>query len=410
MTTPISKPDAASLARLMPWVDLLAPKAPAGGGQTQSVVSTPRVDNDVLLPTRADLHLQEPAGGQRAAAGAPSQGGPALSAAARVIASLLADRPTGSEGRALRASAPVWTDARVAPQGSTMAAALAQQVSESGLFYESHLAQLASGTRSLVQIQREPQAALGQPVAPAPHDGVQLPMAAPQALAAAVQSPARAQDLVAMPVLSPSRFVGAEPVHNMRHEDSASAGDQPTDSPAQPVQHAWHASAGGAAAVLASAAPEVRHAQAPANAPAVLASNTQDGASAGLVHPQAAGLVHQQLDLLAGAMFRWSGEAWPGAAMEWSVQEEGARRQRDDAQPAVDAPWSTTVSLDLPRLGLVDVRLNLRGSAVRAQFASRRQDTLERLREQGEALSQRMQAAGLELQSVRMDTELASHE
>ncbi len=53
----------------------------------------------------------------------------------------------------------------LAPGQNTLPAQLARSVSESGLFYESHLAQWSRGERSLEAIQREPQAKLaGQPV------------------------------------------------------------------------------------------------------------------------------------------------------------------------------------------------------------------------------------------------------
>jgi len=44
-----------------------------------------------------------------------------------------------------------------------------------------------------------------------------------------------------------------------------------------------------------------------------------------LIHPQAATVVHQQLDLLATAVFRWSGQAWPQVPMDWSIQQEEGR-------------------------------------------------------------------------------------
>jgi hypothetical protein len=127
-----------------------------------------------------------------------------------------------------------------------------------------------------------------------------------------------------------------------------------------------------------------------------------------LIHPSASAIVHQQLDLLATSVFRWSGEAWPGVPMQWEVQEdeEGGRRHEEEA--ASQPQWSTTVSLSLPHLGQLDVRLRLIGSEVRAQLVAKRDETVEQLRAHRAALSRRMSAAGLELSSLQVDTELAA--
>ncbi|EOH6282417.1 flagellar hook-length control protein FliK, partial [Burkholderia cenocepacia] len=67
----------------------------------------------------------------------------------------------------------------VAPPVAALRAALAQAVSESGLFYESHLAQWLAGQRPLAALLREPQARLATALAPAdpdafPHESTDL--------------------------------------------------------------------------------------------------------------------------------------------------------------------------------------------------------------------------------------------
>ncbi|MBN3801001.1 flagellar hook-length control protein FliK, partial [Burkholderia sp. Ac-20392] len=56
---------------------------------------------------------------------------------------------------------------------AALRAALAQAVSESGLFYESHLAQWLAGQRPLAALMREPQARLAAALAPADPDAAQ---------------------------------------------------------------------------------------------------------------------------------------------------------------------------------------------------------------------------------------------
>jgi hypothetical protein len=114
--------------------------------------------------------------------------------------------------------------------------------------------------------------------------------------------------------------------------------------------------------------------------------------------------VHQQLDLLATAVFRWSGQAWPGVPMNWSIEEEGAAadRQAQAAQEPEPRRWSTTVSLSLPRLGEVDLRLSLSGPLVQASLTAGDANTAAQLRAGGQGLAQRLEAGGLRLQDLQI--------
>ena len=61
VTGPLAKADALLSARLAPWVELSARQAPAGAEEEEAappVARAPRVDNDLLLPARANLQLQ----------------------------------------------------------------------------------------------------------------------------------------------------------------------------------------------------------------------------------------------------------------------------------------------------------------------------------------------------------------
>ncbi|HCY64607.1 MAG TPA: flagellar hook-length control protein FliK [Oxalobacteraceae bacterium] len=93
-----------------------------------------------------------------AGAGTPASDAHAtLSQAARLIDSLLQSaQQNGGATAALGRTPLLASPAAGAPQ---LAAALQDAADASGLFYESHLAQWAAGSRSLSSIQREPQAA-----------------------------------------------------------------------------------------------------------------------------------------------------------------------------------------------------------------------------------------------------------
>ena len=88
--------------------------------------------------------------------------------------------------------------------------------------------------------------------------------------------------------------------------------------------------------------------------------------------------------------------------MEWSIQQEEGRPRDEGGKQEEARRWSTTVSLDLPRLGPVELRLTLAGGAVQAQFVAGHAATAGRLRAHGAALEQRFESAGLRLEGLRV--------
>lgn len=88
--------------------------------------------------------------------------------------------------------------------------------------------------------------------------------------------------------------------------------------------------------------------------------------------------------------------------MEWSIQQEEGRPRDEGGKQEEARRWSTTVSLDLPRLGPVELRLTLAGGAVQAQFVAGHATTAGRLRAHSAALEQRFESAGLRLEGLRV--------
>lgn len=122
------------------------------------------------------------------------------------------------------------------------------------------------------------------------------------------------------------------------------------------------------------------------------------GATAGIVHPQARAIVSQQLDLLGSGVFQWRGEAWPGVPLEWRVEEDRSPPREGDEAGAVRS-WSTTLSLAMPDLGVVDVRLRLSGTTLAAAIDGA-DAAASRLRERTGELQQQIEALGLDLPRV----------
>jgi hypothetical protein len=332
----------------------------------------------------ADATLTMQAGAEAGAAGAPQAGGAGAAAgAAQAGAGAEAGNAAAQSGAAATTDASATTGANAAAQaaGATqagpadpVAAALAQSlqrtVAGSGLFYESHLAQWLLGQRSPAELAAEPQNRLVASLATQlpldwrrgagqaddvfwtdPHapDAPPQPADAARAAAARSANPAQAalfDDL--LDVVSPPPF-------------------------AQSAQPGAAAASGDAAA---------------------LATNAQGQPFA--LHPAVIPLLRQQLDVLATGEFRWNGEAWPGARLDWSIRQDDDARRGHPGSDADAMAWRTRLTLSLPSLGIVDAELTLVGAtlAVRVQASG---DGAARLAENGEALRGRMAAAGIEL-------------
>lgn len=334
--------------RLAQRVDLVPLKPEVEIAGPGPVTQVEEVINDVRLPSRAAVEQQLGVGllksdqrGHGSSAAGPDDG-VSLSAAARAVSAILDDR-------AGAAAKIIGTEALL-PSSSLagLAASLGRTVANSGLFYESHLAQFAAGTRSLADLVQEPQARLD----PSLKAAMALPAAGPAESAQALQSSERSALL--------------ENAYASNHD---AEGLEPTAKPA------------GAAA------------------PDALRSH-----AAGLagIHPDAVALVRQQLELLAAPVFRWGGEAWPGVPMNWEIEEEARQAAADD--DAAPRKWSTRVALTLPTLKEVEVRISLVGNALQVHLAACENATRDLLAESRAELPERLQALGLQLTGLQVGT------
>ncbi|MFY1978101.1 flagellar hook-length control protein FliK [Achromobacter xylosoxidans] len=136
--------------------------------------------------------------------------------------------------------------------------------------------------------------------------------------------------------------------------------------------------AGGGRAGDANAAPGNSNAPAP-------------GTPVSGIHQDLTLLVRQQLDVLANQALTWQGEAWPGTPMEWEVERDP---YGGDPESAVST-WATRLKLDLPRLGLVDARLNLAGDQIVLQLVA--PHSAAEINDSSDQLRSRLLAAGLTL-------------
>ncbi len=89
-------------------------------------------------------------------------------------------------------------------------------------------------------------------------------------------------------------------------------------------------------------------------------------------------LVSQQLSLLESQKFSWSGEIWPGQVMQLDiapVSEDEGQAEQETSQEAENTPVESTLSLHLPLLGDVAVKLRMQGEQLAVQLQAAEADT-----------------------------------
>ncbi|SDQ75414.1 flagellar hook-length control protein FliK [Paraburkholderia tuberum] len=265
---------------------------------------------------------------------------------------------------------------------AALAAALQQTVADSGLFYEAHLAAWLVGQRSPAQLANEAQ---NQLVADS-----QLP---PDWSADAGDAGARSAAANGAPEATPRGTANVA-------ENNPAMHAMPSILTAQAARLV-------AGELLASSVSDLNGQSTHAGLHSAVSQAADAGSSqsaqamAAAVHPATVPLVRQQLDLLATGQFRWTGEAWPGARLDWTIEQDGDEWDRSGGGLASedDQPWRTRLTLSLPTLGTVDAELTLTGTRLTARVQASPRGAA-RLAMQGDGFRQRLAAAGLELQGL----------
>lgn len=162
------------------------------------------------------------------------------------------------------------------------------------------------------------------------------------------------------------------------------------------------------ARATAAAPPGQASNAAPTNAPTT-AANAAGSSQAPTITPlpeALAPVVREQLDVLETGRVFWQGEVWPqqSAQLVFAQDEPHSAESEEDSEAAESAaatPWRTTLHIDLPRLGEieVDVRLDDAGVAVNLRAA---QHALQALRTDQSAFAAALEDAGIALRIVDM--------
>jgi len=317
-------------------------------GQPASTPTT-LANNQPLLPNallaNANANAVANANANAALGANPAASGANANAAA------LARGATGN----VAASAHLAASTQLAPL-------LRQALSQSGLFYEAHQAQWLAGKVDLAALLREPQAqgAPPQPGQTTAHS------AAPQAA-------------------------------------STPAGQAaPTGGAAQTAT----AARSEAAAMSNAAAQSVARNEEPVAAVKSAIGQYAEGAMRNSqIAERLLPVVHQQLEALASQQYVWHGMAWPGQPFEWIVEDP--RGDWHGGGEEADTEWNTTLRLSLPRLGGVEVRVNLTAAGAALRLKADDARAAAALQAHGEELAEALAAAGVPLTGMAVEAEQA---
>lgn len=268
-----------------------------------------------------------------------------FSPAARMISQLLPADGQQPQPAPLNRGQPLLPEPPLTQKAAVqLAPTLANAVTQSGLFYESHQAQWVTGQRPLEQILQEPQGQRSSPTA----------------------FQHAAAEIAAKAITTPERPVTTSTILQALQGSNAKVGAGETASAPLPSPQAT-----GQTVSLAQQVPEE-------------------------LRP----LVQQQLEAVATNRLFWHGEVWPQQPMDWQIEWQGEREADGNTDDA--AHWSTSLSLTTPRLGRVDAKLQLSSRGVRITLATPYGASAGDMRDEAPKLASALEAAGVPLLNLQI--------
>ncbi len=247
-------------------------------------------------------------------------------------------------------AASVLTSSNMA---SALESMLSNMFSTSGLFYESHLAQWVAGTRSQESLMAEPQAKMQNPN--------QLQTNQPQNQNSQIQNGQ---------ILKPS--VKADDQMNQLEKLQ---------------EKSWVQSLVDKAAARISGT-----------------NQAQLEKIDSVIDQNAAQMIRMQLDAMEQRKVIWQGEFWPGQTIEWEVEDDTPRRQKEYGQNTQPG-WQSVLRVNLPLLGEVTATMRLVGNAVQVKLGVVDEDSTTALRQFAPELIGALENAGAKLDYFMVNDE-----
>lgn len=227
-----------------------------------------------------------------------------------------------------------------------IARALAQNISQSGLFYESHIKAYTNGQFKLADIRQEPQAQ--------------------QARAGANNTNTTSQ-----PTATSGQTSTATNTSNTNINTATTAQNVATTVSGQ-------------------------NTNTPATANLLSLSPTPG------VDPNTHNIVRQQLEVLADQSIQWRGEVWPGAEMQWRIQRNDSEQNPNKSENDEQAQWQTNLKLKLPTLGNISANIGVSGNKIFLNIQAQAEQ-IENLQTNSEQLIQQLSDRQLQLAQLNLD-------
>ncbi|NWG39351.1 MAG: flagellar hook-length control protein FliK [Hydrogenophilaceae bacterium] len=284
-----------------------------------------------------------------------------LSKTAGFLSSLLPPQEKGIPTRAaIPATArPILDEPPSYP--APLAIALQSNLQESGLFYESHLFNWYQGQYPRDLLLKEPQSGLAQLPLPANANSAADKLL--QGLASTASPDMQAQ---------PDSHISDQ---SDRVDDNAQA----MKSLPSPIQEA------------ADAARQIHEKPESADKPGFAA---KEQLALAPQSSEAAKLITQQLLLLDKPSLEWSVNMWPGQTATMLIEEEPAPIRENHSS------WSTTIQLDFPTLGHVEIMLRMDAEGVRVRLDAANEQALPALMGQRPLCLERLASTGCRVREL----------
>lgn len=109
-------------------------------------------------------------------------------------------------------------------------------------------------------------------------------------------------------------------------------------------------------------------------------------------------LISLQLDTLEQRRIMWQGELFPGQPLEWEISDDTPEPKPDQAEQ--EKTWNSTVRFSLPSLGSVSATIRLTGDHVQVQVNTANEEVATTLRNHGKLLADALDSAGSTLDSL----------
>lgn len=325
----------------------------------ETAVSRQAVDSPnqpVLKPPhdspRQGLHAQEPVLTH-------------LSRTAGFLSSLLPPQEKGHPARAVIPAAvqPVLEEPPSYP--APLAIALQSNLQESGLFYESHLLNWYQGQYPRELLLREPQSQLARLTVP--NDARTTAGQSSQGTTSASLQENHGQAVPALP--SPGQTGPAE--NSASAMKALIAMTYQSSEAANPFPDRLELSDKSLVAAREQAAPALHSSE-------------------------AAKLISQQLLLLDKPSLEWSVNVWPGQTATMLIEEETT------PVPEIPSSWSTTIQLDFPTLGHMEIRLRMDADGLRVRLNAENEATLPLLMGQRVHCAEKLATTGCRVREFSM--------